>query len=156
MYYPLFIDLKNKKVLVIGGGRVGSKRALYLLKAGALVTVISKEFDKKLLSIRNKNLKLIKKEINNRNINKINFKDYFLIIISTNNKNINEKISNKIKKINKKNNILVCRADKHSAGDVIFPSVSKIKNNIFAFTTLGKSPKLSKKVKDLIDNVRKV
>jgi|TARA_B100001971_G_C18228768_1_gene562474 precorrin-2 dehydrogenase/sirohydrochlorin ferrochelatase len=154
MFYPLFIDLKRKKVLIIGGGDVGSRRALYMLKAGAVVTVISKEFSKK-LSIKNKNLRLIRKEINDKNINKINL-NHFLIIISTNNKRINKKITNKVK-INKKlkNRILVCRADKPSDGNVIFPSVSRIKNNVFAFTTFGKNPKLSKKIKNLIENARK-
>lgn len=147
MYYPLFIDLKNKKVLIIGGGKVGSRRAKYLLKAKAIVTVISKEFNKELLKIKNKNLRLIKKNINDKNSNKINFKNYFLIIISTNDKKINEKLTKKIK-----NKTLVCRADKHSDGNVVFPAVSKVGKNIVAFTTLGKDPKLSKKIKDLIEN----
>lgn len=150
MYYPLLIDLKNKKVLIIGGGKVGSRRALYLLETGALVTVISKKFDKILLKIKNKNLKLIKKDINKA---KINFSDYFLIIIATNDKKINKKIINKIKKINKNNKILVCRADKHSDGNVIFPAVSKIKNIKIAYTSSGKNPKLIKKIKKIIENV---
>ena len=45
MFYPLFIDLKGKKVLVVGGGKVGTRRALYMLKAGAEVIVISKELE---------------------------------------------------------------------------------------------------------------
>jgi precorrin-2 dehydrogenase/sirohydrochlorin ferrochelatase len=143
MYYPLFINLKNKKVLIIGGGKVGSRRAKYLLKAGAIVTVISKEFNKELLKVKNRNLRLIKKKTDN----KINYTNYFLIIISTNDKKINEKLTKKIK-----NKTLVCRADKHSDGNVVFPAVSKIGKNIVAFTTLGKNPKLSKKLKGLIEN----
>ena len=144
MYYPLFIDLKNKKILVIGGGRVGSRRALYLLKAGALVTVISKEFDKK-LEIKNKHLKIIKKEINEKNLNEISLKNYFLVITATNDKKINEKITKKIK-----NRALVCRADNYRLGNVIFPAVLKAGKNTLAFTTFGKNPKLSKEVKRVL------
>jgi len=139
MYYPLFIDFKNKKVLVLGGGKVGSRRALYLLKAGAIVTVISKEFDKKL---KNKKLKLIKKDIKNL---KIDFKKYFLIIITTNDKKINESISKRIK-----NKTLVCRADKHSVGDVVFPAYI-VKKGI-GITSFGKD---TKKIKKIFENVRK-
>ena len=147
MFYPLFINLKNKKILVIGGGRVGSRRALYLLKAGALVTVISKEFDKK-LEIKNKNLKIIKKEINEKNLNEISLKNYFLVIIATNDKKINGKIINKIKK----NKTLVCRADKPSDGDVIFPAVSGVKEVKIAYTSFGKNPRLIKRIKGIIEN----
>ena len=144
MYYPLFIDLKNKKILVIGGGRVGSRRALYLLEAGALVTVISKEFDKK-LEIKNKHLKIIKKEINEKKLNEISLKNYFLVITATNDKKINEKITKKIK-----NRALVCRADNYKLGNVIFPAVLKVEKNTLAFTTFGKNPKLSKEVKRVL------
>ena len=144
MYYPLFIDLKNKKILVIGGGRVGSRRALYLLKAGALVAVISKEFDKK-LEIKNKNLKIIKKDITKI---KINVSGYFLVVIATNDKKINDKIINKIKK----NKTLVCRADKPSDGDVIFPAVSSVKEIKIAYTSFGKNPRLIKRIKGIIEN----
>ncbi len=144
MHYPLFIDLKNKRILIVGGGNVGSRRALYLLKAGALVTVISKEFDKK-LKIKNKKLKLIKKDITKV---KINLSGYFLVVAATNNKKINERIVNKINK----NKILACRADKPSDGNVIFPAVSSVKEVKIAYTSFGKSPRLIKKIKGIIDN----
>ena len=40
MRFPLFIDLRGKKVVLIGCGRVGSRRAEALLSFGAAVTVI--------------------------------------------------------------------------------------------------------------------
>jgi uroporphyrin-III C-methyltransferase/precorrin-2 dehydrogenase/sirohydrochlorin ferrochelatase len=39
--YPLMLDLTGRPVLVVGGGVVGSRRALGLLAAGALVTVVA-------------------------------------------------------------------------------------------------------------------
>jgi siroheme synthase-like protein len=41
--FPLVIDLRGRRVVVIGAGRVGTDKARQLLDAGALVTVISKE-----------------------------------------------------------------------------------------------------------------
>lgn len=39
--YPLFLNLSGKAVLVVGGGPVAARRAHELVRAGALVTVIS-------------------------------------------------------------------------------------------------------------------
>ena len=49
-YYPIFIDLSNFRVLVIGGGKVGTKRALAFKKYGANVCVISLDFSQDLLN----------------------------------------------------------------------------------------------------------
>ena len=40
MRYPLFLDLRGRRVVVVGGGTVGSRRAQGLLDAGAHVVVI--------------------------------------------------------------------------------------------------------------------
>lgn len=41
--YPLFLDVAGKAVLVVGAGRVGSRRATALADVGALVTVVAPE-----------------------------------------------------------------------------------------------------------------
>lgn len=41
MRFPLFIDLSDKRAVVVGGGRVGLRRVAELEKFGAHVTVIS-------------------------------------------------------------------------------------------------------------------
>lgn len=41
--YPLALDLSGRRVLVVGGGAVGSRRALALADAGALVHVVAPE-----------------------------------------------------------------------------------------------------------------
>ncbi|MBR9787156.1 MAG: siroheme synthase [Vibrionaceae bacterium] len=40
-YFPLFLDLINKPVLVVGGGEVASRKIEALIKAGADITVVS-------------------------------------------------------------------------------------------------------------------
>ncbi|HBR22381.1 MAG TPA: siroheme synthase, partial [Nitrospiraceae bacterium] len=43
VYYPVLLNLKGKKVIVAGGGKVAERKALPLLRSGAEVTVISPE-----------------------------------------------------------------------------------------------------------------
>ncbi|ESQ23286.1 MAG: FAD binding domain [uncultured Acidilobus sp. MG] len=47
-YLPLFIDLSGKRVVVFGGGSVGTRRALEFARAGAKVTVVADRFSQEL------------------------------------------------------------------------------------------------------------
>jgi precorrin-2 dehydrogenase/sirohydrochlorin ferrochelatase len=40
-YYPIFMDLRAKQVLVVGGGSVALRKVQILLKHGALVHLVS-------------------------------------------------------------------------------------------------------------------
>ncbi len=40
-YFPLFLNLKSKPVLVVGGGEVACRKVDSLVRAGALVTIVS-------------------------------------------------------------------------------------------------------------------
>jgi precorrin-2 dehydrogenase / sirohydrochlorin ferrochelatase len=42
-YYPIFLDLKDKPVLVVGAGKVALRKARGLVEAGARVTVVAPE-----------------------------------------------------------------------------------------------------------------
>lgn len=42
-YLPLFFNLKNRPVLLIGGGEVGLRKARLLVRAGARLQVVSHE-----------------------------------------------------------------------------------------------------------------
>ena len=47
-YYPIYLDLRERPCVVIGGGRVAERKALSLLEAGADVTVVSPSLSPKL------------------------------------------------------------------------------------------------------------
>ena len=40
-YYPICLDIKGRLCLVVGGGRVGTRKVKTLLACGARVTVVS-------------------------------------------------------------------------------------------------------------------
>jgi len=43
-YFPLFIDLKNRPCLIVGGGRIACRKAETLLPYGPRITLVAPEF----------------------------------------------------------------------------------------------------------------
>jgi siroheme synthase-like protein len=43
-YYPIYLDIENRSVVIIGGGNVCARKAETMMKYGASVTVVSPEF----------------------------------------------------------------------------------------------------------------
>lgn len=144
-YFPIFIDAENLKVLVIGGGIVGTKRALKFLEYSAHVTVISLEFSKDLLNARNSNLVLIRKNANEITLEDIS--QYDIIITATNNRELNDKICNLARQLRK-----LCNNPTNPSNTTFIVPIFFIDNSIgIAVSTFGKSSILSKVV---LDNIK--
>jgi len=53
-YYPAYLDLKGKKCVVVGGGKIAERKVKMLLRAGASVHVISPEITGSLRLLKTK------------------------------------------------------------------------------------------------------
>jgi len=51
MFYPVFLNLKNKRIVVIGGGEVAERKVESLLGTGASIVLISPEITRRLDSL---------------------------------------------------------------------------------------------------------
>ncbi|MEW5994590.1 MAG: bifunctional precorrin-2 dehydrogenase/sirohydrochlorin ferrochelatase [Candidatus Hadarchaeota archaeon] len=140
MYLPLHVSLRGKKVLVVGFGKVGKRRAEKLLAAGADVTVV----DKKKVRLKGR-MGFVQKNLGPENMP--SFRGYFLVVAATDDKKLNEEIS----KSAMRKGCLVNRADFFEGGNVIFPAVIEKDFGVFSFSTFGKNPRLSKKVKEELE-----
>ncbi len=98
MRIPLYIDPSNWKVVVFGGGRVGTRRALKFLNAGARVVVVSKEFSDELMRSGAELVKV--DELDEKTIKDL-IKDADLVVIATTDKELNDKIYNVAKALGK-------------------------------------------------------
>jgi precorrin-2 dehydrogenase/sirohydrochlorin ferrochelatase len=142
VYYPVFLNLFKKKVIVCGGGRVAERKILTLCKAGADVTVISPEITKRLEREKQKgNIKHIC-----RKYRRSDLKNAFLVIAATNSYEINTQIS-------RDTPLLVNVVDTPHLCNFIVPSVIQRGPLTIAVSTSGISPALSKSIRKEIESI---
>ena len=137
------LNLHDKKVIVIGGGNEAQKRINSLLKQGCDIQVISDSVNSQISKlVKAKKIKLKKQKIQDTKfISK--FKPS-MIITTTNNKNLNQKIINSAKK----SKIIAYSSDNPEDSDFSNPAIIDFENMIqIAIFTGGRSPAMSKKIR---------
>jgi siroheme synthase-like protein len=123
-FFPLFVDINGKKVLIIGGGNVAERRVKILVSFGADITVISPEVTEYIERVASSNkIRLLKRQYENDDIIIIN---PFLVIAATNNQQVNYDVMTEAK--NK--NILVSVADRRDECTFYFPAIAESENYI--------------------------
>lgn len=141
MYYPIFLNLSNKRCVVIGGGEVAKRKVSALLKTGSSIILISPNLCpelKRLVSHHEDNI-----IYHNRNFKPKDLKTAFLVIGATNNRIVNSKIFSYCQK----RNILVNIVDSPSESNFIVPSVVRQGDLVLAISTGGISPALAKNIR---------
>lgn len=137
----LLIDilLEGEKALVVGGGRVGERKVLQLLDAGADVTVMSKGFTKKLLELgRDGRVKVDEVAVEEGFISSLKFKPK-VVILSLNDKRLNMSMAEEAKSIG----ALVCVVDDPSVSDFAMPAIAKVGDVRVGVSTEGSSPAMA-------------
>lgn len=149
MFFPVFLNIENKKCLVIGGGKVAFRKINKLLKYKARLTVISKNIIKEIKLL--KNIKIIEKEFEEYD-NLEYLKKFFLIIAATNDKKLNDNIAN----ICIKENILINNVSSIKNMNCRFGVSIEKKEYSIAVSAKGNPSKAIKKsveIKESIENL---
>lgn len=136
MYYPVFLDLSGKKVLVIGGGRVAARKISALLKCKAEVHVVSDKVHPQIRNFKKRmKIRLLKRRFQ---VDDLTGKE--LIVCATDDARLNHTVGSECQK----RKIWVNVADRPSLCSFIVPSVIRRGDVHFAVSTGGASPALSK------------
>ena len=137
------LNLRSILVIVIGGGNEALKRINSLLEEKCQIIVISNVINNQIKTlVKNKKIKFKKQKIQNSSILSV-YKPY-MIITTTNDKKLNQKIINDAK--NKK--IIAYSSDNPELSDFANPAIIDFENIIqIAIFTGGKSPAMSKKLR---------
>ncbi|MGD2028350.1 MAG: bifunctional precorrin-2 dehydrogenase/sirohydrochlorin ferrochelatase [Desulfobacterales bacterium] len=138
-YYPVNLDIRHRKCLVVGGGSVGTRKVMTLLDCGAKVTVVSNEVTRKLHKLADNSDIVLKK----RPFQISDLDTMFLVIGATDNPELNLQIHTEAERLGMLCNI----ADRPEVCNFILPAIVNRGDLIIAISTSGKSPAFAKKMR---------
>lgn len=136
IYYPIFLNLKNKRVLLFGGGQVALRKAKSLIQSGACLSVISRDFSNAFIRFAKAKKMRLKK--GNRIPKQL--KNFSLVIAATSDVSFNRSVY----RVCDHKGIWVNVVDDPKNSSFIVPSVMRRGDLQIAVSTGGASPALAK------------
>jgi precorrin-2 dehydrogenase/sirohydrochlorin ferrochelatase len=141
-FYPIYLNVDDKKCVIIGGGKVAYRKACSLREAGAETVVVSPEFCPE---IANENgLILVKENYDERFLD-----GALLVIASTDNEAINQKVALDAGK----RNIIVNIVDRPELCSFIVPSTINRGDLCISISTGGASPAVAKGIREELEGI---
>lgn len=142
-HYPVNLNLKNKKCLVVGGGLVGERKVETLLEFGAMVVVVSPTVTTRLRELfEHGMIRLIHTVYTPDTL-----QGAFLVIAATGHKMVNRVISEECNR----RGIIVNVVDDPDYCSFFVPSVVRRGEFLISVSTSGSSPTLAKHVRELLE-----
>ena len=142
-YYPIHLDIQNRNCLVVGGGGVGTRKVMTLLKCGANVTVVSPEISDRLQNLAESARLTLKP----RPYRTEDIEGMFLVIGASDDETLNRQISSDAERRNTLCNI----ADRPEKCNFILPSILRRDDLVITISTSGRSPALAKKLRKKLE-----
>ncbi|MBD2813445.1 uroporphyrinogen-III C-methyltransferase [Xenorhabdus sp. Flor] len=144
-YLPLFVELKSRAVLLVGGGEVASRKAGLLLRAGAALTIVAPELHSELQQRHQKGeLEWLQGAFHPDYLDGV-----FLVIAATNDHSLNQYV---FAEANRRA-ILVNVVDDQSLCSAIFPSIIDRSPVMVAISSAGKSPVLTRLLREKLESL---
>jgi len=139
-YYPIYLDIENRDVLIIGGGNVCARKAETMMKYGARVRVVSPEFTDEILKWAEEGcLKVFRKRYEPSDLDGAN-----IVIASTDYQDVNEQIAADCRA----RRIPVNVVDVTPLCEFIVPAIIESGAIQIAVSTGGKSPAVARTLKE--------
>jgi precorrin-2 dehydrogenase/sirohydrochlorin ferrochelatase len=145
VFYPLFLDLQDRRVLVVGGGPVAERKVESLVAAGASVLVVAPAVTRSLMERARSNaigLRLRKFEESDL--------DNMLLVISATD---DPAAQGQIAAAARSRNIPINTVDQPQLCDFIVPAIVRKGDVVVAISTSGRSPALAAALRAKLDAV---
>lgn len=145
--FPLFVSVENKKILVVGAGKIAARRIKALLPFEADLVIVAPEIRQECcFCAEEKRVHVIHREYQSQDI-----EGAFLVLACSNRADVNEQVCADAKKLG----ILVNRCDKKEDCDFYFPGIA-LKGDVVAGISAGGNDhalakKATEKVRDLFE-----
>ena len=139
-YYPIYLDIEDRSVVIIGGGNVCARKAETMMKYGARVTVVSPEFTDEIEQwAREGCLALKRKMYDQSDLDGAN-----IVIASTDVQSVNEQIAADCRARRVPVNVV----DVTPLCEFIVPAIIESGSIQIAVSTGGKSPAVARTLKE--------
>lgn len=155
-FFPVSIDLNNKNVLVVGAGAIAYSKVIKMISYGAKIKVLTTEIEEDKFYVLD-NEKIISLIItkNDKNFDEKLLENTFLVIMATDNKEFNKKISD----ICIQKNILVNNITSKNDMNLRFSSIyenNECQISVSAYGNPKKSVEIKEKIKNFIEKENKI
>jgi len=143
--FPVYLDLRKKKCLVIGGGKVAERKVDNLLEYGCKIRVISPQVEENIeLWAAQGRIELFQRKFEEEDIEGI-----FIVFVATNDQRINKIVSD----LCHERNILVNAVDDPPYCDFYVPSILRRNSLVLAISTQGKSPAFAGRLRRELEEI---
>ena len=139
-YYPIFLDIENRDVVIIGGGVVCERKAETMLKYGARVTIVAPEFTAAIDTWAREG----KLSLRRKTYDAYDLEGATIVIASTDSESVNQRIAADCRR----RKIPVNVVDVTPLCEFIVPAIVEAGNIQIAVSTGGKSPAIARTLKE--------
>lgn len=149
LLFPVFLKLENLNLLIVGGGEVGWEKLGMMFRHAdnANVTLIAPEIKEEIVSLAKDypdQIKLVYSKFKKKHL-----KGKDIVIAATAIPELNQEV----KRLAKKKKIIVNVADTPDSCDFYLSSVVKKGDLKVAISSNGKSPTLTKRIREMLEDV---
>ena len=144
--YPAMLNLTDKKVTIIGGGKVAYRKAKSFLTCGAKVSIFAPSVHEGFEALQGVCEKIIVCEVSEEDLQKYLAKS-FIVVAATNQYALNESIGRYCAAYQ----ILCNVIDNPALSSFIVPGVVRRGDLCISVSTHGKSPALTQKIKNELE-----
>jgi uroporphyrin-III C-methyltransferase/precorrin-2 dehydrogenase/sirohydrochlorin ferrochelatase len=141
-FLPVGLCVEGRKCLVIGGGKIGTRKVGTLLKAGAVVTVVSPTVSEQLLP----RIEAGQVAWQEGPFRDEHLADIFLVVAATDNQTVNSAVV----RAAAERGILICDASRAERSEVIFGALLETGDVTVAVFSGGRDPSASRRTRDRI------
>ncbi|MEX2237178.1 MAG: bifunctional precorrin-2 dehydrogenase/sirohydrochlorin ferrochelatase [Dehalococcoidia bacterium] len=142
-YYPIFVELEGRRVLVVGGGAVAAQKMRNLHPAGPAITVIAPELKDEMTQYHAEGqFDWVQREYGEGDV-----EGYDLVMVATDDGAVNKQVSSEARA----HKIWVNAADDIPNCDFILPSMVRRGSLVLAASTGGGSPALARRVRETLE-----
>jgi len=142
-YYPILVNLRGQKAVVVGGGKVAERKIQTLLQHAAVVHVVSRDLTGTLQQyVEEGRITYIGDAFQETQLD-----GAFMVIAATDDPELNRRVSLAAKR----QNLLINAVDQPEDCNFIVPSILQRGDLIIAVSTSGKSPALARKIRQELE-----